>query len=811
MRNGVATTPRSDQVIEQASLKKMGAFNSWWRFAPGLAVLATAVVVLLASGVEPGPIFRFGLYFVFFIALPGTLLWRALGPTLTHRVEEYAVGAALGYAIEALARLAASALHDPKLSMIVPAFMVAITAAVPQLRRYWRSEAAPLSAGLAWSYALIGMLVLGWLWFSYLRVQPITWSGQGGPTIDLLYTLAYSAEAAQRWPVEFPWVAGEPLHYHWFIGLHLGGAHTATGIELPVLLFRLYLIPIVLVLIVATGAVATRLSGHHWVGPLAGGLAFLSGELELLTLDRAISESDASVVDSLLGPMLWWSPSMTYSIVVLMPAMLLLIDAVRDRMRLTAWIVLALSVAAATGAKGTAIPTVVAGLGFVVLVGAVVRRTLLRQAALALGLASVAYLLADYFIYGQQKHGIAFDPFGYSDNTVIGSIVNGAGPVRLGLIAGGAVAALGVFAHMAPWLGAVLLAGKSTRDDAAAWLTAGFALVAVGSMVLLYHPGQSQLSFSRGLLPFLAAAAAWGVSTKMRTRGQIWVIGHIPGLPGPRSPHSVNRIRRWQQVRSGGVLVLALVAGVAIGAAIMRWYPVGASDKATRFTRFLEVATPFALVFVGAVVVAGVYLIARTAMPKVEVGALAVLVLVIAGAGAVRIGGQGLHAAYAATGRHVIGPSGTDQMMDFDVVRAAQWLKDNSAVDDVVMTNIHCAGNTPYRSGERCDNLSFWVSAYSERRTLVEGWGYTARNAEMAAAAGNRNYGNLLPFWNPGLLERNDAFLAKPTLSEAQVFRHDYGVRWILVTATHGPVSPKLDRVAQARFTAGPATVYEIR
>jgi hypothetical protein len=103
------------------------------------------------------------------------------------------------------------------------------------------------------------------------------------------------------------------------------------------------------------------------------------------------------------------------------------------------------------------------------------------------------------------------------------------------------------------------------------------------------------------------------------------------------------------------------------------------------------------------------------------------------------------------------------------------------------------------------------VSAYTERRVLVEGWGYTSENARMGAAVPGRSYPNTLPFWDRALLRRNDAFLASPTRAEALALRRRYGVRWIFTDAASGPVSPQLATVASERFATGPVRVYEIR
>jgi hypothetical protein len=125
------------------------------------------------------------------------------------------------------------------------------------------------------------------------------------------------------------------------------------------------------------------------------------------------------------------------------------------------------------------------------------------------------------------------------------------------------------------------------------------------------------------------------------------------------------------------------------------------------------------------------------------------------------------------------------------------------------MTNVHCA-NGEYAPPKACDALSFWVSAYTERRVLIEGWGYTSKNAQMGAALKVRRYPNTLPFWDRALLDRNDAFLRHPAHAEALALRQQYAVRWVFTDSDFGGTSPELASVLTLRLASGPIRVYEI-
>jgi hypothetical protein len=137
-------------------------------------------------------------------------------------------------------------------------------------------------------------------------------------------------------------------------------------------------------------------------------------------------------------------------------------------------------------------------------------------------------------------------------------------------------------------------------------------------------------------------------------------------------------------------------------------------------------------------------------------------------------------------------------------IEAAYWLRDNSSPDDLVATNVHCR-TLP---DGRCDNRSFWVSAYAERRALLEGWAYVPSWHPRAVKTHGKY--QVMPFWQPQLLADNDAVFTNPTPEAAEKLHEQYGVRWLYVDRRLDP-SPDLDKVADLRFQAGDTAVYELR
>lgn len=141
-----------------------------------------------------------------------------------------------------------------------------------------------------------------------------------------------------------------------------------------------------------------------------------------------------------------------------------------------------------------------------------------------------------------------------------------------------------------------------------------------------------------------------------------------------------------------------------------------------------------------------------------------------------------------------------------DGVAAARWLRDHSDTGDVVATNLHCRGLL--HRPEVCDARHFWVSGYSERRMVVEGWAYTQRATASAMELGVSD--RTVPFWDQTLLALNDLAFSHPTPAVLAALQDQLGVRWLFADLT-GADSDALVRMADLRYREGTFAVYELR
>ena len=141
-----------------------------------------------------------------------------------------------------------------------------------------------------------------------------------------------------------------------------------------------------------------------------------------------------------------------------------------------------------------------------------------------------------------------------------------------------------------------------------------------------------------------------------------------------------------------------------------------------------------------------------------------------------------------------IGPGG---------IAAARWLRSHSSPDDLVATNAHC--RLPDRPV--CDARTFWLSAYSERHVLIEGWAYEPRSLQRARELDLPFC--CLPFWDQDRLTTNDAALEGDEDAIAAL-RTRYGVRWMVVDDRAPNRVGELAQSAAVRWRSGAYAVLEL-
>jgi hypothetical protein len=470
---------------------------------------------------------------------------------------------------------------------------------------------------------------------------------------------------------------------------------------------------------------------------------------------------------------------------------LVLIDMFRRPRRagIGRWVLVSVLLAALMGAKATFLPLLLAGLVLVILVHGVTRRAVHRAGLVAAAMTACFLLCAQVFLYRGEDQGLRVAPFHAMK--------------RLDREQSGAAALLKMTAEI-PWLPvavvtvvflcgwAVLWVGVFGFARRPAWLAdpavlllTGIAAAGLGAVVVFGHPGLSETYFLRSSAPYMSILAASGIAVA------------IPS---------------W--VRRGRALTTALIA-LGAGAATAAWIggPLGtwvqnAVPGDTLGARiFLHLAPFLALGAVVALVV-GVLLVSHPRVRWLRGVIPLVTLALVSGFGltAVRPSVIGPFERAADSGRwtSLLVPEAR-AAIPRGGIKVARWLRAHSAPNDVLATNAHCRSAT----AKPCDIRHFWISAYAERRVLVEGWGYSNGVNTRANLYGNPGMSSV-SFDDAERLTDNDMAFETPSDATIGRLRDGYGVRWLFVDDRTADVSHELGLHAALRFHSGHCAVYEI-
>ncbi len=735
------------------------------RWLPVLTVLVVTGATLVALDTPVVDVLRYLGYLGWAVLVPGTLVYRSLRRTPHSLVDDLAFGAATGLPLEVVVSSLASATGTRGLLWLWPLLVAVPFAAVPRLRRHWRATDYPHRATLGWSWAVAAVVLalFGYVAVAFLAPnQPVPTTGTRAYFIDQLYLLSLVAEAKHHFPLQSPQLAGESLLYHWFSFTHLGTASTISGVDAPVVLFRLGLPAMCSGAILLVAVAGWRIFARPWVGFTAAALTFAVGEV--IAGSYAITP-----LGGITAYMIWASQSMVYGLLYLIPLVVVIVDRLRGGLPdaplgPAAWVLLVVFASGSTGAKSTSVPVLLCGIALVALVE-LVRRRPTRTTWLIAGILLLAQVFGVAVLYRFETLGLRISPLELFDWFLV--------PVRNRplwkdiAVEGFALGAYAIF-MLSRLAGIPVLAWLRRR----AWgpvewfLLGGFTGGALATL-LIGHPAWSQNYFIRSG----------------------WVCGALLSALGLAA-----LVERYRLAPRTVAVVTVGSAAVAVGVALIMWRTGGAAGGRS-YRAFLPIYRPALLIAVAGVLACAALLVAGRRHPRLRgVAALTALLLALAA------GVPGL--AWDA----YLNPNARDyyhQQVSPDQAAAARWVRAHSDPDDLLATNARCLVAAP----GTCRGLSFWLSAYAERRVLLEGWGYTARGNADSTATGLPV--GATPFWDADLSAANDAAIYAPTPENLAALGRR-GVRWIVVDRRIGRESARLSMLAPLRFEQGPIAVYQL-
>jgi hypothetical protein len=773
------------------------------RWAAAATVLLGSATALALTGTSPTAIARTTGYLGLGVVLPGVVVVRGTLGRARPLLVDGTVGAAVGYGLEVFAYCLARAAGHPLWVLCWPALAVGASLLWPRLRhRVWRpsrsensensessgsSVGERMATGPAWALALVATAAVGYLALGGFASSPLTGPGAATPYSDLPFHLALIGELKHHMPPATPYVSGEPLYYHWFVHAHVAATSWVTGVEPLVLLTRTELAPFAILAVLLAGVLGSRVSGSGWGGALGAALATLGGPV----LAHSWSDSPFGTME-LLTAGLWLSPSQSYGVVLFLAALVVLPDLVGASgrpHRIGPIVLFALLVTASAGAKATVLPLLGLGLG-IALLGSLARRARAEAVTLtaALALTTVSFAGAMLVLFGGQAQGMALHPLLTLQQLPVARLLGVQPGQRLPTGVLPPIATLCLVSWLAVGAGIVGLGRRLVRDPVVITL-AGAGAGGTAAALLAVQPGLSQVYFLRTAMPAVAVLSAAGLVRLSGRRGlPILAVGLAAGAAlavlvatvGPARPPKADTLGWGPAVRALAE-PYAVLAGVTAAAALLALViaaPLG-RRRSWPWRRL-----------VSAVLAGGLAAVVGLGLPVPFREAVTYTRQVTTGA-----------AGRAVPGRPAIAPGG---------VPAARWLRTNSRPDELVATNAHCWApqQRPGPPG-RCDNRNFWVSAFTERRLLLEGWGYTA--AANAPYQHDMTFSvNTGPFWDDALLTSNDAAFSAPSAATLDTLRDRYGVRWLFVDRRIATPVGDLGRWARLRFSAGDCEVYSL-
>lgn len=733
------------------------------------AVFAAVIgifVVLLRAEVPVGSVLRYAVYLLGCVALPGVIAWRLLlahlhvdEDTSPTWFEDLTLGSIFGFGLQLPFFLVGVAIGMPLLVLAFPVIALTVALATPFGRSVVTLPTRRLDVRASWALTTVILYGVAWLGRNVFPFRPLSMAAKDSPYFDEAFHQALVADISHRFPPEIPYFLGTRLDYHWFVHAQIATSNSVTGLE-SLLMLRFLVPTLALMLaVLGLGAVALRLTGRPVAAFIAPAL-LVAGAFHL----NGPSFEPGDFIEPYLSWRFVSSPSHSYSLMMSMPAVMLILEVLRPKTatsRLT-WITLTLALLMLSGSKATFMPVFVSGAIAVWLVHLLVHRQVDKTASRLVLLMIAVAAFAQIVIFGGQSGAMEFAPFETVDEALasqgIDVTLTSQVVMTLAILVSWLLYGVGVVG---------LVKHKIWLDPRAVWM-----LVAIPAGItvpfLLFRGGHSQLWFSRSVAEMVVLLSAWGMACLLprplttRHAGFLAVVTATAGL----GAYAVSSLVESRSGGTGATVASLLVTAVAPFA-----------------------VAAFFLVF---------WLVARRDIPRRS--GVVVLLVFLLGLGTVNVAAFGYKAMTEPTGVFV--PEGP--LFAAGGKKAAVYIANHSPSDEIVATNVHCSspeGASP--RDKRCRNRNFWISAYTERRIVVEGWAYTAAGRDAAPS---------IP--DPERLEINDAAFEEPSPRTVGRLVETYDVSWLFVAKKYSADIPGLrqvDGLLDMSFENGNYVVFRVK
>ncbi len=754
--------------------------------APWVLTTVIGYLCLATHGVPVADVMVYSFYLIVAVLGPGMLLLWALNIYRQNLIEDIGFGAVVGLCLELIAWYIFSLIGIQEYLRWWPFSVYLLFLLEPTLRRsaIRKREINSIFLPWWWGTGICLVISLSFLAFAANSFQKYPLPPANSEIyLDLWWHLSLNHELARTASPQLPQVAGEALRYHWFANAHMASAHLITGISEPLILFRLWIFPLIAITAMVIAGLARQVTGAHWAGPVAAWLVlgtFNGGDIWRFYHTLASS------------PMIFLSPSMTYSSPLLIVAVSLWIDLVRGINNNKRSIIIFLVTAAASVAKPTAMPLLLAGLGLTSIFILVREHRVPRRIIAGGGV--LAFLTFWSFYVGAGNGGTKIIFIDLIRSAKFYSMITGDanhyassdGWVRESLrdlhayLAASLVLIWFFFSQSARIIGLCCLFFSRTRRDEGVWFLSGIVLAGYGLFLTVAHPGLGQLYFAISVIPFgivlsvyLAEAASRGIQKRYALLGIGAVVGLVAGMIGrliiSTAPTSTS-LREWYIAI--GTPVLAFLTILSIVLLIVK--------MVVRNWRFSQGA--FLAMFVSAFL----------SLPLIE---------------ATNLHGKSVEAFINSPTAFKARPNAVEFVSKGEQ-EAAIWLNKNSAPEDIVATNLHCR---PPKNKAGCSAAAFWLSGLSGRRVLLEGWSYApiVTRKGNAKSTHSTHYSKQPSPW-PDRQRLSDSAIKSPTTETVESLYNEYSVKWLFAVERAGPVSKKLGNFSVLKFRNDEVSIYKL-
>jgi hypothetical protein len=757
------------------------------------------------SGVRFDEIARFVPYELGFVLLPGWLVYRALMRSPGGRLRQIVFGWSLGYVLEILAFIATAASGMRSLFVVYPVVVGLPAALIARHRRASSRREKPAQVGRVVS---IRWIAAGAILCCLLLVYPAAVGFEQTPLPrdvsgatyheDTVFTLSLAAEALHHWPVTVPMVAGEPLHYHLFVHYHLAAIAQVTGIDLSVVVMRLYIIPLLVLFTLQLGLAGRRIGRASSVGLIAAFLVLFFGELDA-------SRTRRFLFNDFFFNWLLSSHTFLLGLTFFIPTVVLLDDLIASRnglrrQRVGAWLLVTALFAGCIGAKSYSMVALGAGL-LVMIVWQFWRdRTLNRSAVLALFLAGSLYIATVVLIFKGNSAGLIFSPFeavkrvGGVDEVSV-HLGNLWGSTDVSSVLRVAYATFGLIGIPLVGIGLLLHYRRLALSASEVWLLSLF-VAALPTLFLLDQPGYGQLFVVYfGVVPGLILGAA-GLSLFWRHHGRasapvaalvivaaaVWLVATTELLDST-----------WYVELQLTLLFLAIVAVAALAPTGKRRIVLPAAAGVAFVALWPAPIVTTLVVFAVALLVASIkWPLLGHGLATAAVGSCLLLGL--------------LNTPFdwfpGLSARQIDSPAYEFEQkgLTSGLYSGLLWVRNNSDSDAVLVVNNHSI----YR--DKRDSKYFYYSAFAQRRVVLESWDYT----RQAAASGFFSLDEArAPF--PRRLKLSNAVFRRADEIAIRTLARDYGARYLVVDKVHGTAASKwLPWRARPLFSNGDVDIYGV-